>query len=159
VPPDLSAEPFLQRSIGVVADGLPPEEIEGMLVREIEAMADRHARGISVLRRAGEVAPAMGLIGTLVGLVQMLGSLNDPSAIGPSMAIALLTTLYGAFLSSVVLLPLAVKLERNSDDERLMRALAVVGAVSIARQESSRRLEMLLNTMLPPAGRVGRFDE
>ena len=110
----LRPEPFLHRSMTMLVDGIAVEEIERNLTFETHAMMQRHVRSAGILRRAAEVAPAMGLIGTLVGLVQMLGSLNDPESIGPAMAVALLTTLYGALLANVVFLPLASKLERNS---------------------------------------------
>ena len=100
----------------------------------------------------------MGLIGTLVGLVQMLAQLEDPSAIGPSMALALLTTFYGAILGTVILGPLAAKLERNSNDEALSKNLVLMTMSSIARQENPRRLEMLLNSELPPEKRIKYFE-
>jgi chemotaxis protein MotA len=100
----------------------------------------------------------MGLIGTLIGLVQMLGNLHDPSAIGPSMAVALLTTFYGAVLANLVFSPLAAKLERNASDEALVNQLYLLAALSIGRQENPRRLEILLNSVLPPAQRVQYFD-
>jgi len=125
---------------------------------ELHAIADRHNKGADILRRAAEVAPAMGLIGTLVGLVQMLGNLDDPSAIGPAMAVALLTTFYGAVLGNMVFAPLASKLERKSDEEALLNEIYLLGITSIARQESPRRLEVLLNTILPPANRISYFD-
>ncbi|HLF58773.1 MAG TPA: MotA/TolQ/ExbB proton channel family protein, partial [Alphaproteobacteria bacterium] len=118
----------------------------------------RHIKGASVLRKGAEVAPAMGLIGTLVGLVQMLGRLDDPGTIGPAMAVALLTTFYGAVLANVVLAPLASKLERNSREELLVKHIFLMAASSIARQENPRRLEMLLNSVLPPSKRVQFFD-
>jgi chemotaxis protein MotA len=100
----------------------------------------------------------MGLIGTLVGLVQMLGNLQDPSAIGPAMAVALLTTFYGAVLANMVFMPLANKLERNSALEAAVNQIYAQGTASIARQENPRRLETVLNTILPPAERVRYFD-
>jgi chemotaxis protein MotA len=100
----------------------------------------------------------MGLIGTLVGLVQMMGSLNDPSTLGPSMALALLATLYGAVFGNVVLAPLAAKLERTAEEEALVKTLYTTAAVSIARQENPRRLEMLLNTVLPPGRRIQSME-
>jgi chemotaxis protein MotA len=99
----------------------------------------------------------MGLIGTLIGLVQMLGYLDDPTTIGPSMAVALLTTFYGAILGNVVFLPLAGKLERNGADDTLVRRIYLVGVLSVARKENPRRLEMLLNSALPPAQRVDYY--
>jgi chemotaxis protein MotA len=121
-------------------------------------MIQRHAKSTSVLRKMAEFAPAMGLIGTLIGLVQMLSSLSDPSTIGPAMAIALLTTFYGALLANFVFLPLAAKLERNSQEEVLVNNVYLMGAASIGRQENPRRLEMLLNSVLPPSKRVRYFD-
>ncbi|HYD31219.1 MAG TPA: MotA/TolQ/ExbB proton channel family protein [Azospirillaceae bacterium] len=152
------ADPFLLRCVTLITDGLPPDDIDRVLAGEVEALSSTHAKTVSVLRRAAEVAPAMGLIGTLVGLVQMLGHLNDPSTIGPAMAVALLTTFYGAVLGNMALLPLAGKLERNAEEEALVRNLYRVGAVSIARQENPRRLEMLLNAALPPGQRIQYFD-
>jgi len=88
----------------------------------------------------------------------MLGNLEDPESIGPAMAVALLTTFYGAILANMVFLPLAGKLERNSGVESLVHQLYALGAVSIARQENPRRLEILMNTLLPPDQRIGNFD-
>lgn len=154
----LNGRRVLQQAAIMISDQIPDEEIEIALRREADSVASRHSRGAAVLRRAGEVAPAMGLIGTLIGLVKMLAELDDPNAIGPAMALALLTTFYGAMLGSVVLAPLAAKLERASADEALINQLIVLGAVSISRQENPRRLEMLLNSVLPPQSRVKYFD-
>ena len=151
-------EPFLHKGVSMVADGTPGEEVEAILQRDILATQQRHMKSASVLRKASEFAPAMGLIGTLIGLVQMLGRLDDPSSIGPSMAIALLTTFYGAVLANMVFSPLASKLERNSAEEAITNNVYMMGAASIARQENPRRLEMLLNSVLPPAKRVKYFD-
>lgn len=155
---DLRDVPFLYRAINMVVDGLPAEEVERVLGRDAEASFERHQRSAGILRRAGEVAPAMGLIGTLIGLVQMLGSLDDPSSIGPAMAVALLTTFYGAVLANMVFNPLAGKLERNAHIEAMVCQIYTIGAASISRQENPRRLEMMLNTILPPGDRVAFFD-
>ncbi len=149
---------FLGQAIQLVADGLPAQEIEQILMQESDATHQRHIRSASVLRRAGEVSPAMGLIGTLVGLVQMLGNLDDPSTIGPSMAVALLTTFYGAVLANMLFHPLASKLERNSEIEATIQRIYTMGAVSINRQENPRRLELSINSILSPAQRVNHFD-
>ena len=156
--PELRSEPFLHRCVTLIAEGHPPDEIERVLGGEAEAATGAMIRTAAVLRRAAEVAPAMGLIGTLVGLVQMLGSLNNPAAIGPGMAVALLTTLYGAMLGNMVLTPLAGKLETAAEHDGLIRSLYLTGSVSIARQENPRRLEMLLNSLLPPGSRVQYFE-
>ncbi|HYG87608.1 MAG TPA: MotA/TolQ/ExbB proton channel family protein [Azospirillum sp.] len=157
--PELKGEPFLHRSISLITEGLPTDDVERILTAEVEAVGSSRAKSAAVLRRASEVAPAMGLIGTLVGLVQMLGGLSDPSTIGPSMALALLTTFYGAVFGNVVLAPLAAKLERSAEEEALVKTLYTIGAVSIARQENPRRLEMQLNTLLPPGRRIQYFEK
>ncbi|WP_422367625.1 motility protein A [Pelagibius sp.] len=154
---DLYQAPFLYKAITLVVDGLPAEEVERILAQESQTTYARHLRSAGVLRRAGEVAPAMGLIGTLIGLVQMLGNLDDPSAIGPAMAVALLTTFYGAVLANMVFTPLASKLERNAQIEAVVRQVYTIGAASISRQENPRRLELMLNTILAPRQRVDYF--
>lgn len=154
---DEIGNPFGRRALQMVVDGEPTDEIEKVLKREIEEMSQRHFNGAGVLRKAAETAPAMGLIGTLIGLVQMLGNLNDPSAIGPNMAVALLTTFYGAVLSSMLFAPLASKLERNSGEEALTANVYMFAATSISRKENPRRLETLLNALLPPASRITNF--
>ncbi len=149
---------FLNQAVSLIADGLPAAETEQFLVRECHETRERHIRSAGILRRAGEAAPAMGLIGTLVGLVQMLGSLEDPATIGPSMAVALLTTFYGAILANMVFHPLANKLERNSEVEAMVNQIYTLGASSIIRQENPRRLEMMINTILSPSQRINHFD-
>jgi len=150
--------PFLARSIQMAVDGYAADAIERVLSHEVEMLEERHKRSASITRRASEVAPAMGLIGTLVGLVQMLAELENPEAIGPAMAIALLTTFYGAILGTIVMAPLAVKLEKNSADEALIKRLIAITAVSVASQENPRQLEMTLNSELPPSERIRYFD-
>jgi chemotaxis protein MotA len=154
----IQADAFLHKGMSMVVDGTPGEEVEAILRRDMHSTVQRHNKSASVLRKAAEFAPAMGLIGTLIGLVQMLGNLDDPSTIGPSMAVALLTTFYGAVLANMVFSPLASKLERNSVEEALVNNVYLMGASSVGRQENPRRLEMLLNSVLPPAKRVQYFD-
>ncbi|WP_242390484.1 motility protein A [Pararhodospirillum photometricum] len=153
----LKSDPFLYKALALVVDGLPEPDVEAILAQDIHATQQRLSRATSVLRRAAEVAPAMGLIGTLIGLVQMLGHLDTPASIGPGMAVALLTTFYGAVMGNVVFLPLAGKLERNGAEETLVRRIYMVGVLSVARKENPRRLEMLLNSALPPAQRVDYY--
>jgi len=149
---------FFTRGISLVIDGVPHEEVGKIMENEIASTAERHRKSTSIVKRASEIAPAMGLIGTLIGLVQMLGNLSDPSAIGPSMAVALLTTLYGAVLSYMVLMPLASKLERNSRAEILVMDIYLNAVLSVGKKENPRRLEMLINAILPPAERVAYFS-
>lgn len=155
--PGLRDTPFLTKALTLVVDGSQPEELEQLMRRESSSTAARHMRAVDFLRRAGDVAPAMGLIGTLIGLVKMLGTLDDPSGIGPAMAVALLTTLYGAFLAHLVFIPLAAKTEYCTSEEALVNNIYAMAAASICRKENPRRLEMLLNTILPPAQRIRFF--
>lgn len=155
---DMQNEPFIRKAVSLAVDGTSIEEIRIVLEREISETTDRQLRSASMLRKAAEVAPAMGLIGTLIGLVQMLGHLEDPSAIGPGMAVALLTTFYGAILANMVLSPLASKLERNIADEELVAKVSKVAAESICRTDNPRRLELLLNAMLPPSKQINYFS-
>ena len=150
--------PFLQRSLSMLVDGLQVDEIERNMTLEAHALAQGRHRAAAILRRAAEVSPAMGLIGTLVGLVQMLGNLDSPDRIGPAMSVALLTTLYGALMANVVFLPLASKLERNATVEQLVSQIYTMGVASMGRQENPRRLEMLLNTVLPAGQQIRYFD-
>lgn len=155
---ELRKDPFLEKSVQMAIDGFGSEDIDRLLGLEVDSLVERHRKSASILRRASEIAPAMGLIGTLVGLVQMLAQLDDPSSIGPAMAVALLTTFYGAILSMVILGPLSAKLERNSNDEAMLKNLILTAIGSIARQENPRRLEMLLNSELPPSEQIRYFE-
>jgi chemotaxis protein MotA len=152
------ADDKLRRALALAAAGLPVAGIEALIERETRAGNQRLAMAAGILRRAADVAPAMGLIGTLVGLVQMLGVLDTPSKIGPGMALALLTTLYGAVLAHLVLLPLAARLDRTAEDEERIAQLCRLAAVSVARQESLQTLELQLNSALPPADRPHYAD-
>ncbi|MDH5722198.1 MAG: MotA/TolQ/ExbB proton channel family protein [Alphaproteobacteria bacterium] len=153
-----SKEPFLAKSIQLVVDGFSAQDIERILKDEIDKEIERDERAASMLKRASEIAPAMGLIGTLVGLVQMLADLENPDTIGPAMAVALLTTFYGAILGTVVLSPMAAKLEKACSDNILLKRLSFKAAISIINQENPRNLEMLLNSELPPSDRIIYFD-
>jgi chemotaxis protein MotA len=152
-----SKEPFLNKAVTMVIDGIPADHVERTLRLEIARTTERHQKSASILRRAAEFSPAMGLIGTLIGLVQMLGNLQDPTTIGPSMAVALLTTFYGAILANLVFIPLASKLDRNSMLEETVNEIYILGVVSIGQQEHPQRLEMTLNSLMPPSARTEIF--
>ncbi len=158
IEPELKKDEHLYKSIQIVTDGYKPEEVEVILAQELDALVERHRRSANILRRGAEIAPAMGLIGTLIGLVQMLANLQDPETIGPAMAVALLTTFYGAILGTAVLSPMAAKLERNSNDEAMIRGITMIAMSSISRQDNPRRLEILLNSELPPNEQIKYFD-
>lgn len=153
-----SGDKFLKKGLAMIVDGVEPENVESIMKQEVNYTSDRHFRGAAILRKSAEIAPAMGLIGTLIGLVQMLGNLDDPGKIGPAMAIALLTTLYGALLSYALFSPLASKLEHNAHEETMASMLIIKGIVSIGKKENPRRLEMQLNSILPPSQRIRYFD-
>ena len=155
---DALSDTYVQQGLMLAIDGVNPEAVATIMEDDTESMMERHERTISILRRSAELAPAMGLIGTLIGLVQMLGNLSDPSAIGPAMAVALLTTLYGAVLANMVFTPLASKMEKNSRAEVELRRIYATTVQSVAKQENPRQLEVMLNAILPPAGRVNVFN-
>lgn len=153
-----SREPFLHKALTMVIEGLPEKDITDILGEDMAAATARVHRSAGVLRKAAEISPAMGLIGTLIGLVQMLGNLDNPDVIGPSMAVALITTFYGVLAANVILNPLATKLERNAAEDHLIHYLYTVSVLSISRKDNPRRLEMLLNSALPPDGKVRFFE-
>lgn len=146
--------PFLRHGIQLVRDGLMPDAIEKLLNAEADMLAERRLRLAALLQRAADVAPALGLIGTLIGLVDMLGKLSDPAALGPGMAVALLTTLYGAVLAHVIFLPLAARVQANVAAERSFHALCITSVAALGRGEHPMHLESQLNALLPEAQRV-----
>lgn len=150
-------DPFLRDCLQLLVDGVKPEEIRRMLELEISSLDDRHRRGAQLFYTMGSVAPAMGLIGTLIGLVRMLENLNDPSQIGPAMALALLTTFYGAILAHIVFIPLAGKLRTRSEEEQWLKELTLEGVISIAEGVNPRLIEQRLQAFLPPELRFSRF--
>ncbi len=123
---------------------------------EISAMKSRHKTGQGVLKGLGTYAPAFGMIGTLIGLVQMLQNLSDPSAIGPAMAVALITTFYGAVLANVVFLPMANKLAERSSEEAQYMEITMEGVLSILNGEHPNLIKEKLISFLPPAMRESK---
>src|SRR5699024_5564364 len=110
-------DPFIRKGILLAIDGIEPEVINDIMNAEIDAMEERHYRGRLIIEKAGEYAPSWGMIGTLIGLVLMLQNLQDPTTLGPSMAVALLTTFYGSVLANLVFIPMAGKLETKTNEE------------------------------------------
>jgi chemotaxis protein MotA len=148
-----SDNPFLQGAINHCVDGADPEFLESVLTKDLEYLADRHKKGIDIWDGVGETAPAFGMIGTLIGLVQMLASMEDPSSIGPAMAVALLTTLYGSIVANVVAIPIAVKLSGYSKEEQMVRQIVIDGMIGIQRGVNPRMLQEALKAALPPSQR------
>ena len=153
------ANPFLAKGIQLLADGQEPAFVQKILSRDISLAIERHAVGSSIFRGMGDTAPAMGMIGTLVGLVQMLSNMDDPKAIGPAMAVALLTTLYGAIIANAVTLPLADKLDLRSNEEKTNRNLILESIIAIQEGVNPRVIEELLKTYLPDGQRTLEGDE
>jgi chemotaxis protein MotA len=147
---DLKGEPFLQRAIALVVDGNESSLVERVLMNDISSIAESREKSVNVLKKAAEVAPAMGLIGTLVGLIQLLGNLDTPSEIGPAMAVALLTTFYGAILAYMVFAPIAAKLENNIHQQLMTCDIYMAGTLSISKQENIHFLKTYLNAKLIP---------
>jgi chemotaxis protein MotA len=145
---------FMQRGIQLLVDGHDPEVVKTLLNKESKLASDRHDMGITIFSAMGDVGPAMGMIGTLVGLVQMLSNMSDPKSIGPAMAVALLTTLYGAMLATMFALPVADKLGRRKDEEALNQALITDGLLAIQAGQNPRVIEQMLKNYLPEGKRV-----
>ncbi len=141
--------PFLAEGIRMCADGYEAGLVRKILAQKLQTSTERHDVGQKIFRAIGDVAPAMGMIGTLIGLVQMMASMEDPKTIGPAMAVALLTTLYGAVIANLVALPIADKLAIRSDEERLSRSLIIEGIAAIQDGMNPRVLENLLRTYAP----------
>lgn len=141
---------FLQGAINHCVDGADPEFLEGVLTKEVEYLIDRHQKGISLWEGVGEIAPAYGLIGTLIGLVQMLVGMSDPSAIGPGLAMAVLASLYGAIIANLIALPISYKLAAYSRDEQMVRRIVIDGMIGIQRGVNPRMLQEALKSALSP---------
>lgn len=141
---------FLKKGVQLSIDGLEPQEISTILETEVDFIRSRHQLGAEVFTTMGTFAPALGMIGTLIGLVQMLQTLDDPSAIGPAMAVALLTTFYGSIIASIICLPIAGKLKTRSKEEVLSKEMAVQGIISLSNGDNPRILEQKLMAFIPP---------
>ncbi|NMA91954.1 MAG: motility protein A [Firmicutes bacterium] len=146
-------DPFFRNGLQMVIDGFEPEAIQNILLSELEALADRHELGQSLYRTWGNLAPAFGMIGTLIGLVMMLGKLEDPSAIGPGMAVALLTTFYGVILANLVFLPLAGKLSIYSKEEINRKEIVIKALLALQSGVNPRLMEEHLKAYFTPAER------
>jgi chemotaxis protein MotA len=144
---------FLEKGLRMAVDGLPQDEIRETLNAELISMRSRHTRGQKLFKFMGQTAPSMGMIGTLIGLVQMLRTLDDPSSIGPAMAVALLTTLYGAVLAFLILNPIAEKLERRTAEETMNMMLVIEGVESIVKGQNAAIIKDKLEARIAPAFR------
>ena len=142
--------PFMVKAIQLAVHGTEPELIDNILNTEIEYIKKRHETGKKVADLFGKYAPAFGMIGTLIGLVAMLANLDDPKSIGPKMAIAIITTLYGAMVANMFFLPVADKLDTRSKEEMVILELIVRGVMSIQQGDNPRIVQQKLSIILPP---------
>lgn len=145
---------FLAEGLKLLIDGLEPETVKETLIKDRALTLERHQWGQRIFTSLADIGPAMGMIGTLVGLVQMLSNMDDPKAIGPAMAIALLTTLYGALLANVICLPIADKLKLRGAEESLTQALIIDGLLSIQAGLNPRVIQAQLGRYLPEGQRA-----
>ena len=150
---DLDDE-FIQKGLQLAVDGTTPELIQSILDTEISNLEDRHKLGQGIFEALGTYAPAFGMIGTLIGLVNMLKSLEDPTQIGAGMAIALITTFYGAVLANLIFLPIQGKLKKRSQNEVLVKEIATHGIMGIQSGDNPRVLEEKLKAFLAPGLRL-----
>jgi chemotaxis protein MotA len=148
------ANPFMSKAVAMLVDGTDGGIIKSSLERDKDMTKLRHDMGAKIFSAWGEIAPAMGMIGTLIGLVQMLGNMSDPKAIGPAMAVALLTTMYGAILANVICLPIAMKLENQAVLEETNNELIIEGILFIQDGGNPRVLSDFLGAFLSPKARA-----
>jgi len=151
--------PSIVLGIQMAVDGTVAEVIEAIMQTEIEAVATRHRDGKAVVDQLGRFAPAFGMIGTLMGLIIMLGNMEDPSSIGAGMAVALITTLYGAVVSNLFFLPFAEKLGFINKQEVLTMEIILRGIMAIQAGDNPRVIEQKLSTYIPPKLRAGAQEE
>lgn len=144
---------FLENGVKLCIDGHSIDVVQKMLSKDINLELQRQNTGITMFKSIAEASPAMGMIGTLIGLVQMLSNMDDPKAIGPAMAIALLTTLYGAIIANAIALPIAAKLKAISSEERLNKLLVLESVSGIQEGINPRVLQQLLTAYLPESKR------
>lgn len=149
---------FLAYGIQLLVDGHDANVVRKLLETDLYKTQDRHAIGAKIFKVIGDVGPAMGMIGTLVGLVAMLSNMSDPKAIGPAMAVALLTTLYGAVLANMFALPISSKLELRAEEEAMTKLMMIDGLIAIQAGQNPKIIDAMLRNYLPTALR-GKEDE
>ncbi|RSK28198.1 flagellar motor protein MotP [Bacillus sp. HMF5848] len=139
---------FIKKGVLLAIDGIEPDVINDIMNAEIIAMEERHSKGRNILEKGGEIAPSWGMIGTLVGLVLMLQNLDDPASLGPNMAIAILTTLYGSLLANVFFIPMANKLALKTEQEVFYKQVIIEGVIGVQSGQNPKVLEEKLSAFL-----------
>jgi len=149
------SDTFIKKGLQLTVDGFEPASIRNIMNSEISSIRERHSGGAEIFTAMGAYSPALGMIGTLIGLVQMLKSMNDPEAIGPAMAVALITTFYGAVLANLVFLPVAGKLRTKSKEETRIKEMIVEGIISLANGENPRIMEQKMLSFVSGSSGAG----
>ncbi|USD65876.1 flagellar motor protein PomA [Vibrio sp. SCSIO 43136] len=149
---------FMQKGIDLLVDGHDADVVKATMQKDIALTTERHEFGSAFYKAFGDVAPAMGMIGTLIGLVAMLSNMDDPKSIGPAMAVALLTTLYGAIMSNMLFFPIADKLDLRRDQEQLNRRLIMDGVLAIQDGQNPRVIDSYLKNYLNEGKRALDVD-
>jgi chemotaxis protein MotA len=149
---------FFQKGLRLAVDAIDPKHIREILVADMEATITRHQIGQGVFRTWGGLCPAFGMIGTLIGLIQMLSNLENPSTLGPSMALALITTFYGVLLANLVFIPIAGKLELLSDEEMITKRMILEGIIAIQNGMNPHILEEKLRSFIEPRSNTWEED-
>ncbi|RST77761.1 biopolymer transporter ExbB [Siminovitchia acidinfaciens] len=149
-----TADPFIQKGLRLVIDGYEEEMIRKIMEMDIRAMEKRHARGQQLITKAGELSPAWGMIGTIVGLVLMLQQLDNPSDLGPAIAVALITTFYGVLMANLVFIPIANKLVLLTEEEVFLKEVVIDALISIRNNEGPTILKDKLHMFLTESTQV-----
>ena len=152
------SDEFLSKGIQLLVDGHDPDVVKTLLSKEMKLASERHDTGITIFKSLGDVAPAMGMIGTLIGLVAMLANMDDPKAIGPAMAVALLTTLYGAMVATMLSLPMADKLTLRKDEEDRLKAMIIDALLAIQNGQNPRVIESMLQAYIQEGKRAAASE-
>jgi chemotaxis protein MotA len=146
-------DPFIELGIRMAVDGTRAEVIQAVMTKDIESMQARHKEGKKMIELVGRCGPAFGMVATLLGLVLMLGNLSDPDAIGPSMAVALVGTMYGALAANLVAIPFSEKLAGLSSEEAVCKEIILQGIMAIQSGDNPRTVRQKLSAYLPPKAR------
>ena len=147
------SDPFMKKGIGLLVDGHDGDVVRAILEKDVQMASERHGAGAGVFKSMADIAPAMGMIGTLIGLVAMLSNMDDPKSIGPAMSVALLTTLYGAIMANMVGIPIADKLMLRDQEEKIARKLVIDGLLGIQAGQNPRVIEQVLHGYLAESKR------
>jgi len=147
------SDDFLQSGIQLLVDGHDPEVVRGLLNKDLNESLKRHEVGSQIWKQMGDTAPAMGMVGTLIGLVAMLSNMSDPASIGPSMAVALLTTLYGAMIANMIALPISDKVSLRREEERRIKSMVIDALMGIQAGQNPRVIDSMLRNYLPASKR------